>query len=172
MRDGPAKVHKLGHFGYTTANFEDTVSWYTSNFNLVPTETLYSPKDESFDVAIFFRVDRGKTFSDHHCFLVARAEDGESTTVHHSSFEVEDIDTQFMGHQWLAQKGYDLVWGIGRHVHGKSASYNASSTSARPLHHHNRTPCLLSRLLCLHVARLTIRQDPKSSITGTILLNS
>jgi len=23
-----------------------------------------------------------------------------------------------MGHQWLAEKGYDLVWGIGRHVHG------------------------------------------------------
>ncbi|GAM86920.1 hypothetical protein ANO11243_049410 [Dothideomycetidae sp. 11243] len=72
----------------------------------------------SLDVAIFFKLDRGATFVDHHCFLVARGEPHSQTIVHHSSFEVEDIDTQFMGHQWLRDKGYGLVWGIGRHVHG------------------------------------------------------
>ncbi|KAF7590095.1 hypothetical protein BBP40_003251 [Aspergillus hancockii] len=69
---GPAKVHKLGHFGYITGNYENTCAW------------------------------------------------GESTAtkVHHSSFEVEDLDTQFMGHKWLETQEYRLVWGIGRHFHG------------------------------------------------------
>lgn len=117
MQDGPAMVHKLGHFGYNTDNFEETMAWYQKHFNFVPTDVLYAPHDPSFDVAAFMRLERGKTFVDHHCFLVARNE-GKGTQVHHSSFEVEDLDTQFMGHQWLRDKGHELVWGIGRHVHG------------------------------------------------------
>ena len=117
MKEGPAMVHKLGHFGYNTDNFEETRAWYQKHFNFIPTDILYAPHDASFDVAVFMRLDLGKTFVDHHCFLIARNE-GTGTQVHHSSFEVEDIDTQFMGHQWLRDKGYDLVWGIGRHVHG------------------------------------------------------
>ena len=38
--------------------------------------------------------------------------------MHHSSFEVHDFDIQSLGHQWLRDKGYDLVWGVGRHVLG------------------------------------------------------
>jgi hypothetical protein len=38
--------------------------------------------------------------------------------VHHSSYEVHDFDVQGLGHQWLQAKGYDLVWGVGRHVLG------------------------------------------------------
>ena len=110
-------VHKLGHFGYITENFEETCAWYQGHFNFVPTDILHAPGDPSVDVAIFFRLDRGKSFVDHHCFLVARG-DSPGTSVHHSSFEVEDLDTQFMGHQWLKQQGHSLVWGIGRHVHG------------------------------------------------------
>jgi catechol 2,3-dioxygenase-like lactoylglutathione lyase family enzyme len=116
MKDGPAKIHKLGHYGYNTDNYEATVAWYCETFNFVPTDTLYAPDNPDLDVAVFMHVDNGKTFVDHHCLLVARVEKG--TSVHHSSFEVEDIDTQFMGHQWLGGKGHELVWGIGRHVHG------------------------------------------------------
>ena len=122
LKGGPAMVHKLGHFGYTTSNFEATCAWYQKLFNFVPTDVLYAPGDPSLDVATFFRLDRGKIFTDHHCFLIARGDSmagsEHHTSVHHSSFEVEDIDTQFMGHQWLKQKGHELVWGIGRHVHG------------------------------------------------------
>lgn len=38
--------------------------------------------------------------------------------VHHCSFEVHDFDTQKLGHQWLAKKGYKSVWGVGRHILG------------------------------------------------------
>jgi hypothetical protein len=36
---------------------------------------------------------------------------GPKFHVHHSSFEVQDFDIQALGHQWLRDKGYDLVWG-------------------------------------------------------------
>ncbi|KAK4556985.1 hypothetical protein LTR86_005966 [Recurvomyces mirabilis] len=116
MQPGPAKVHKLGHFGYNTHNYEATLAWYQNNFNFTPTDVLYAPGKQDLEVAVFMRVDNGKTYVDHHCLLLARVE--KETQVHHSSFEVEDIDTQFMGHQWLENKGHELVWGIGRHVHG------------------------------------------------------
>jgi len=114
-------VHKLGHYGYNTDQYEKTCEWYSQTFNLIPTDVLWAPGHEDVDVATFFRLDLGEEYVDHHCFLVARAETVDKpaeTTVHHSSFEVEDLDTQMMGHQWLLDAGYELVWGIGRHVHG------------------------------------------------------
>lgn len=38
--------------------------------------------------------------------------------MHHTSFEVEDFDTQVMGHQWLAEHGHYALWGVGRHILG------------------------------------------------------
>lgn len=29
-----------------------------------------------------------------------------------------DFDSQALGHQWLAKKGYESVWGVGRHILG------------------------------------------------------
>ncbi|KAM0669620.1 hypothetical protein ACQRIU_000015 [Beauveria bassiana] len=118
MSSGPGLVHKVGHFGYTTDNYDETCRWYQQHFNFVPTDVLHAPGDKAREVANFMRVERGKTFVDHHSFLLARGDDGKGTKVHHSSFEVEDMDTQMMAHQWLGQTGWTLVWGVGRHVHG------------------------------------------------------
>ena len=41
-----------------------------------------------------------------------------SAQVHHSSFEVHDIDAQGVGHQWLEEHGWTNCWGIGRHILG------------------------------------------------------
>ncbi|OAA53578.1 Glyoxalase/fosfomycin resistance/dioxygenase [Cordyceps fumosorosea ARSEF 2679] len=117
MSSGPGLVHKLGHFGYTTDNYDETRRWYQDHFNFTPTDVLHAPADQALEVAAFMRVARGKTFVDHHSFLIVRGE-GKGTKVHHSSFEVEDVDTQMMAHQWLGQAGWTLVWGVGRHVHG------------------------------------------------------
>ncbi|PMB71322.1 Metapyrocatechase 2 [Beauveria bassiana] len=106
------------HFGYTTDNYDETCRWYQQHFNFVPTDVLHAPGDNAREVANFMHVERGKTFVDHHSFLLARGDDGKGTKVHHSSFEVEDMDTQMMAHQWLGQTGWTLVWGVGRHVHG------------------------------------------------------
>ena len=119
MGSGPAKIHKLGHFGYITNNYGQTCEWYTSHFNLKATDIVHKPGNASDELMSFFHLDLGPEYSDHHCLLVAKgSDDGKDTRVHHSSFEVEDMDTQMMGHQWLQQKGYKAKWGVGRHIMG------------------------------------------------------
>jgi hypothetical protein len=115
---GPAAVHKLGHYGYTVTNFEEMFAWYTSTFNLVPSDILYvntPPENKELEVACFMHIDRGSDPTDHHTVFMAQ---GSKSHVHHASFEVHDFDTQNLGHQWLGSQGYTSVWGVGRHILG------------------------------------------------------
>lgn len=117
--DGPALVHKLGHFGYVCKEFEQELDFYTSNFNFVHSDILSLPQLPHIDVMTFMHLDLGKVYSDHHSFFLQRAPPGTSKTyIHHSSFEVSDFDTQLMGHKFLAKKGWKSVWGVGRHILG------------------------------------------------------
>ncbi|PVH70744.1 Glyoxalase/Bleomycin resistance protein/Dihydroxybiphenyl dioxygenase [Cadophora sp. DSE1049] len=115
--EGPAMVHKLGHYGYICENFDTAIAWYTGNFNFVYSDVLFSPEDEGTDVIAFMRLDLGKEFVDHHCVFLARQENpGAGTYIHHTSYEIEDFDTQLLGHDWLLKKGYRSAWGVGRHI--------------------------------------------------------
>lgn len=115
---GPALVHKLGHFGYITKKFDEDVEFYTSNFNFVPSDILTNAAGNE-DQNCFFHLDLGEEYVDHHCFFLARAPAiFPETRMHHTSYEVDDFDTQLMGHDWLLQKKYKLVWGVGRHILG------------------------------------------------------
>jgi hypothetical protein len=117
--DGPALVHKLGHYGYVCKEFDTELEFYTSNFNFVPSDILYHPQFSNVDVLIFMHLDLGKTYSDHHILFMQRAPpEVKKTYIHHSSYEVADFDTQLIGHQWLAGKGWKSVWGVGRHILG------------------------------------------------------
>lgn len=119
MSKGPAMVNKLGHFGYLTDNYKGTCEWYSSRFNFKASDIVHVPDDPSAEFMTFFHLDLGQEYSDHHSLLVAQRQGGKKgTDIHHASFEVEDLDTQMMGHQWLADKGYGLVWGVGRHIMG------------------------------------------------------
>lgn len=119
FHDGPALIHKLGHFGYVHLKFDEELKWYTDNFNFVPSDILYHWDFSNIDVMTFMHLDRGKDYSDHHIFFMQRAPpECTKTYIHHSSYEVEDFDTQLIGHQWLAKKGWKSVWGVGRHVLG------------------------------------------------------
>lgn len=93
------------------------MKWYTSNFNFIPTDLLYIDESDGSrkDVAMFAHIDRGAEHTDHHTLFLSS---GDKTHVHHASFEVHDFDTQQLGHQWLAKKGYKSVWGVGRHILG------------------------------------------------------
>ncbi|RHZ54842.1 trihydroxytoluene oxygenase [Aspergillus thermomutatus] len=113
---GPAAVHKLGHFGLCVQNFREMVTFYTTTFNLVPSDFLYVEKDkQKKPVALFAHIDRGAEYVDHHSFFMSM---NPTSHVHHCSFEVHDFDTQNLGHQWLAKKGFEPVWGVGRHILG------------------------------------------------------
>ncbi|CVL11522.1 related to 2,3-dihydroxybiphenyl-1,2-dioxygenase [Fusarium proliferatum] len=116
---GPALVHKLGHFGYVVPDFDNELAWYTSNFNFVPSDILYHWDFSNMDVLTFMHLDLGDEYSDHHCFFMQRAEPHvKKIFCHHTSFEVADFDTQLLGHEYLASKGWKSVWGVGRHVLG------------------------------------------------------
>ena len=117
FKPGPAPVHKLGHFGLTIADFDVLYPFYTEHFNFVASDLLYVEQEDGKkkDVAAFLHIDRGEDYVDHHTFFMATAAEQH---VHHCSFEVHDFDTQNLGHQWLAEKGYTNVWGVGRHILG------------------------------------------------------
>lgn len=133
FKKGPAPVHKLGHFGCCVTNYAKTFEFYTTRFNLKATDVIHDAKGT--DNTAFLHLDRGMEQVDHHTFFIFEGEcrsryatrehlltrppiAGPKYHVHHSSFEVHDFDIQGLGHQWLRDKGYDLVWGVGRHVLG------------------------------------------------------
>lgn len=112
-------MHKLGHFGYSCKEFDEELEFYTLNFNFVASDILHHPDLPNVDIMIFIHLDLGKEYSDHHCFFLSRSPpEAKKTYIHHSSYEIADFDTQLMGHQWLAKKGWKSVWGVGRHILG------------------------------------------------------
>lgn len=118
--DGPALVHKLGHYGYVCKEIDTELEFYTSNFNFVHSDILYLPQfSMARDVMTFMHLDLGDEYTDHHTFFLQRAPPTvRETFVHHTSFEVADFDTQLMGHHYLAKMGWKCVWGVGRHILG------------------------------------------------------
>jgi hypothetical protein len=64
-------------------------------------------------------LDLGEEYVDHHCLFLVRAPFiFPETRMHHTSYEVDDFDTQLIGHDWLLKQNYKLVWGVGRHILG------------------------------------------------------
>jgi len=119
FKSGPAMIHKLGHYGFISKQWDEDVAFYTGNFNFVPSDILHAPGNPDMDVLTFLHLDLGKEYSDHHSLFLARAPPGVPATImHHTSYEVDDFDTQLLGHEFLLSKGYQLVWGVGRHILG------------------------------------------------------
>ena len=111
-------VHKLGHYGFSSGFFDEDIKFYLENFNFTPSDILYDPSNSEMDVLTFIHLDLGEEYSDHHSLFLQRGPPGEKAILHHCSFEVADFDTQLIGHEWLAQRGYKPVWGVGRHILG------------------------------------------------------
>ncbi|KAL2070823.1 hypothetical protein VTL71DRAFT_13849 [Oculimacula yallundae] len=114
---GPARIHRWGHYGvtYPAGAYQTMVDFYTGKMALAASDVVY--KDEK-PVTCFFHIDRGLEFTDHHAFFFKQAKDEEELKVAHCAFEVHDYDVQQLGHDYLTSKGYELCWGIGRHVLG------------------------------------------------------
>ncbi|GMF71727.1 unnamed protein product [Aspergillus oryzae] len=99
----------LQDFGMEVVKRTADQIWYRGDF-------LYVEKDgQKKNVALFAHIDRGTDYVDHHSFFLST---NPTSHVHHCSFEVHDIDTQHLGHQYLNGKGYESVWGVGRHILG------------------------------------------------------
>ncbi len=110
----PARVRKLGHFGFNVSSFARTFAWYRENLGMLPTDTLHAGGG-GHDIAAFMRAACGEAWVDHHSLFFLES---PAVHVHHCSFEVQDTDEVMMGSEWLKSHGWKQFWGVGRHVLG------------------------------------------------------
>jgi len=107
----PAKVIRLGHIAIDVLDFNQSYKWYTNLLGMLTSDRVYYGHP-TYPVAAFLRCNRGKNYVDHHTIVIAQ---GSEAKVHHVGCEVRDFDSLQMGHQWLKNKQYEHVWGVGRH---------------------------------------------------------
>ncbi|MFM0698252.1 VOC family protein [Paraburkholderia sediminicola] len=108
-----ARALRLGHCALTTNNYAANAAWLESHFGMRPSDVLY---DGSKDNALggFFHCTGGEEWTDHHTIALFPGEPGP----HHTSFEVQDFDSQFIANRYLTSRGWQPLWGVGRHVLG------------------------------------------------------
>jgi catechol 2,3-dioxygenase-like lactoylglutathione lyase family enzyme len=115
LAPGPSRVKRIGHGVMTSPNVQDTVRWFRETLGFVCSDDVYAGTKDNI-IGSFNRCDRGDEYVDHHVFFCVR---NERAGLNHLSFEVQDIDDVFMGHEHLRKLGkYQHYWGIGRHLLG------------------------------------------------------
>ncbi|KAG4428109.1 hypothetical protein IFR05_016412 [Cadophora sp. M221] len=119
LKHGITPIHKLGHVGYVVDDLVANVDFYTRNFNFKPSDIMLGPAPEKKPMLLFLHLDRGQKYTDHHTFFPAQAHGAfKGGRPHHSAFETENIDAEFVGHTYLETQGYKAWWGVGRHIEG------------------------------------------------------
>ena len=82
--------------------------------HVVSSDDVYIGEPDNV-ITSFLRCDRGDEYTDHHTLLcVGVGEPGFD----HAAFEVEDLDALMVGHDLLAEAGYEHHAGVGRHLLG------------------------------------------------------
>ncbi|KAM0755137.1 Glyoxalase/Bleomycin resistance protein/Dihydroxybiphenyl dioxygenase [Meredithblackwellia eburnea MCA 4105] len=111
-------VHKLGHYVLNVPSYVKAKDFYLKHFNLTPSDIMTIGKGGR-ESGAFLHLDRGKEHVDHHSIYIQDGPPNDTEpTLHHSAYEVFDLDHEFRGHENLLRKGYTLAWGVGRHVLG------------------------------------------------------
>ncbi len=67
FKKAPAPIHKLGHYGCCVTDYARTFEFYTTRFNLKPSDIIHEPSGK--DVSTFLHLDRGMEAVDHHTFF-------------------------------------------------------------------------------------------------------
>ena len=111
---GPSHIKRFGHFVIMSKNFDKTLAWYREMLGFRCSDEVYEG-EKSNVVGSFNRLDRGDDYVDHHAFFCIR---GDKSGLNHLSYEAADIDDILVGHEHLQGKGYQHMWGLGRHQIG------------------------------------------------------
>ncbi len=112
---GASRVKRIGHGVMAVPDVKETAQWFRETLGFICSDDVYAGSKDNI-IGSFNRCDRGKEYVDHHVFFCIR---NERAGLNHLSFEVQDIDDVFMGHEYLQQLGkYEHMWGIGRHLLG------------------------------------------------------
>ena len=129
---GPSRVKRIAHGVLGTPKVKETVNWFRHHLGLICSDDVYAGEKDNL-IGSFNRCDRGDTFVDHHVFF---AINHTPAGLNHISFEVQDLDDVFMGHQHMRNAGkYEHMWGIGRHLLG-SQVYDYWADPWRRVHEH------------------------------------
>src|ERR1700751_2743574 len=111
---GPSHIKRFGHFVVMSKNFEKTLGWYREMLGFRCSDEFYAGEKSNI-VGSFNRLDPGDGYGDHHAFFCIR---GDKSGLNHLSYEAADIDDVMVGNEHLQKKGYQHMWGIGRHLIG------------------------------------------------------
>lgn len=111
----PSHVKRIAHVVISTPEVKPTVAWIHRHLGFVTSDDVHDEDDRNEILASFNRADRGPDYVDHHVMMIGR---NERTGLNHVSFEVQDIDDLWSGHEYLLQADYRHCWGIGRHTLG------------------------------------------------------
>lgn len=114
VKAAPSAVKRIAHVVIFTPRFAETLQWYRARLGLISSDDLYVGTQDNV-IASFNRLNRGEDYVDHHSFFCMVS---EQAGLNHISFEVNDLDDVYIGHEHLANKHYKHVWGIGRHLLG------------------------------------------------------
>jgi hypothetical protein len=114
IKKGASSCKRIAHGVMATPKNIETVMWHREMLGLICSDDVYAGAKENI-IGSFNRCDNGEDFVDHHAFFCMK---GEKAGLNHFSFEVQDIDDVFIGHEYLRGKQYEHMWGIGRHLLG------------------------------------------------------
>lgn len=111
----PCTVARLGHFVLHVRDHDASMAWLDERFNFLPSDHFVPPGEDGPIVGTFVRLDLGEQLVDHHFMLLLES---DWVGVHHSAFEVTDMDAVMSSHDYLVQEGFSLDVGVGRHLLG------------------------------------------------------
>jgi catechol 2,3-dioxygenase-like lactoylglutathione lyase family enzyme len=112
---GRSQVKRIAHSVMGTPNVRETVQWFRDNLGLICSDDVYVGEKDNL-IGSFNRCDQGEEYVDHHVFFCLAH---PTAGLNHFSFEVQDVDDVFIGHEHLRRLGkYEHMWGIGRHLLG------------------------------------------------------
>jgi catechol 2,3-dioxygenase-like lactoylglutathione lyase family enzyme len=106
---------RLGHAVLKVRSYRESLDFYTRLFGFRSSDTYFAGAEDNTIMA-FLHCGLGERYTDHHTIALAEIPGGG---FEHSAFEVIDCDDVAIGHQYLASKGYQHSWGVGRHVQGR-----------------------------------------------------
>ncbi len=113
-QDGPAQLMRLGHVGIYVKDYARCARWYQDILGFLLSDDMYAGNPNN-KICGFFRLNQEDMPVDHHTIFLMQY--GKSD-LHHMSFEVQDFEKQFVCHKWLLARGWEPVWGVGRHLLG------------------------------------------------------
>lgn len=115
IKVAPCTIHKLGHFVLHVRDHDATMAWLKERFNFLDSDYFLPPGEDGPIVGTFVRLDRGEELVDHHFMLVLQS---DWVGIHHSAYEVTDVDAVMSAHDYLTREGFQLDVGVGRHLLG------------------------------------------------------